>query len=359
MVAAEQLIEQRVSDRRWAIIETLLIFLLLAALGSTPPPAVNEAHYLAKAKHYWDPTWCRGDVFLESADAHLVFYWTVGWLTFLLPLPAVAWVGRIVTWLLLAWSWQRLSALLLPGRLYAVLTAGLFAMLIDRGHMAGEWVVGGVEAKGFAYVLVFLGLRCVALGQWSRVWLLLGAASAFHVLVGGWAVVAALVAWCITGDRQSRLMQIPYLAAGCVLALPGVLPSAALTWGAEPEVTRQAAVIYVFERLSHHLVFHRLSDGVHSATHRPVDNMAGAVLGSARRCATTSPRLVRSRRRTDRGNRRGAGPVTEASSGHGRIAAQVLLVSALRRHVAGGRCAVGYVGDSPDCGTRASDGPVC
>ena len=47
------------------------------------------------------------------------------------------------------------------------------------------------------------------MGQWSRVWLLLGAASAFHVLVGGWAVVAALVAWCITGDQQNRLAQIP------------------------------------------------------------------------------------------------------------------------------------------------------
>ena len=69
MAAAEQSIEQRRSDRRWAIIETLLIFLLLAALGSTPPPAVNEAHYLAKAKHYWDPSWCRGDVFLEWANA--------------------------------------------------------------------------------------------------------------------------------------------------------------------------------------------------------------------------------------------------------------------------------------------------
>ena len=138
------------------------------------------------------------------------------------------------------------------------MTAGLLAMLIDRGHIAGEWVVGGLEAKGFAYALVFLGLRCVALGQWSRVWLLLGAASAFHVLVGGWAVVAALVAWCITGERQNRLMQIPYLAAGLLLALPGLIPSAALTWGAEPAVTRQAAVIYVYERLSHHLVFHRL-----------------------------------------------------------------------------------------------------
>ena len=28
-----------------------------------------------------DPAWCAGDLFLESDDAHLVFYWTIGWLS--------------------------------------------------------------------------------------------------------------------------------------------------------------------------------------------------------------------------------------------------------------------------------------
>ena len=68
--------------------------------------------------------------------------------------------------------------------------------------MAGEWVIGGVEAKGFAYVLVFLGLEALAANRWNRVWLLLGAASAFHVLVGGWAAVAAGLAWLLTGSDR-------------------------------------------------------------------------------------------------------------------------------------------------------------
>ena len=67
-----------------------------------PAPHVNETHYLTKAKHYWDPAYCPGDLFLDSADAHLPFYWTVGWLTKWLSLPAAAWVGRIAAWLLLA-----------------------------------------------------------------------------------------------------------------------------------------------------------------------------------------------------------------------------------------------------------------
>ena len=57
--------------------------------------------------------------------------------------------------------------------------------------MAGEWMIGGLEAKGLAYVFVLLALGALARGRWRAVWPLLGAASAFHVLVGGWSVVAA------------------------------------------------------------------------------------------------------------------------------------------------------------------------
>ncbi|MGE3777249.1 MAG: hypothetical protein AB7F89_08700, partial [Pirellulaceae bacterium] len=62
-------------------LEWCLIFALLFVVGGTLPPDVNESHYLAKAKHYWNPDWCPGDPFLESADAHLAFYWLIGWLT--------------------------------------------------------------------------------------------------------------------------------------------------------------------------------------------------------------------------------------------------------------------------------------
>ena len=67
----------------------------------------------------------------------------------------------------------------------AVLTAELFVLLTEQTHMAGEWIIGGVEAKGFAYVLVFLGLEAMVRDRWNRAWLLWGAASLLHVVVGG------------------------------------------------------------------------------------------------------------------------------------------------------------------------------
>jgi len=125
--------------------------------------------------------------------------------------------------------------------------------------MAGEWVIGGVEAKGFAFVLVLLGLEALVHGRWNRVWLLFGAASALHVLVGGWSVVAAGLVWLVEGRRQMPLKKMwPALAAGLLLSLPGLVPALALNWGTDPEVVRRANVIYVFERLGHHLTLSRI-----------------------------------------------------------------------------------------------------
>lgn len=251
------------SSRRYAraiaVVEVLLIFVLFFVLAGGSAPDVNESHYLGKAKHYWNPNWCHRDLFLQSSDAHLVFYWTLGWLTRFFSLGAVAWIGRCLSWLLLAYSWRRLSVAVLPGTLWSLLTAGLFAMLLRCTHMAGEWVIGGIEAKSFAFVFVFLGLESLVRNRWRSAWLLFGCASAFHVLVGGWSVVAAGFAWLATkNDRMSLTKMLPALALGGAISLVGLIPGLSLTSGLDEGIAQEAKNIYVHQRLPHHLLFHRI-----------------------------------------------------------------------------------------------------
>ncbi len=251
-----------VARRRWmAALEVLLVFMVFFVQGAGPAPETNEPHYLGKAKHYWNPGWIENDFFLNTPDAHHVFYWTFGWLTLLLPLPAVSWVGRLLGWGLLAFAWHRASTALVPRPLFSVLSAALFVTGIARFDLAGEWVVGGIEAKVFAYVLVLLAMEALIKGRWNRVWLFLGGAAAFHVLVGGWSVVAAGFAWLASGRaaRPPLPSMLPALVGGFLLSLPGLLPALALTQGVEPEMVRQANQIYVYERLPHHLAPHTLS----------------------------------------------------------------------------------------------------
>src|SRR5439155_26181410 len=112
--------------RLLAAAEVALVFLVFFIHAAWPAPDVNEPHYLGKARHYWNPDWCRHDFFCNTADAHHVFYWAFGWLSLWLTLPALAWCGRLIGWSLLAWSWRRLSVALVPRPLYAVLSAALF-----------------------------------------------------------------------------------------------------------------------------------------------------------------------------------------------------------------------------------------
>ena len=248
--------------QRWAAFEVVWIFLIFFLVAGGQPPDVGEAHYLAKAKHYWNPSWCAGDLFLESRDAHWTFYWAFGWVTRFVSLTASAWIGRIVIWGLLAWSWQRLSWAIVPRPLWSLLSAGLVLLFLRNFHLAGEWIVGGVEAKGFAYPLVFLALEAIVRGRWRAALLLAGGAGAFHVLVGGWTVVAIGIAWVLAGKERPLLASLlPAAAGGFVLALPGLIPAVALNWGVPKDVALEAARIYVFERLSHHLVFHRFPVG--------------------------------------------------------------------------------------------------
>ena len=249
-------------DWRWQVFEVVWIFLVLFLFVGSPPPDAGESHYLVKAKHYWNNDFCRGDLFLESADAHLVFCWVFGWVTKLCSLEATAWVGRVVTWAGFAFAWQRLSWELAPRRFWSILSAGLMLALLRGCNMSRELIlVGGVEAKVFAYVLVLLAMGELVRGRWNIAWILVGGASAMHVIVGGWSGVALAVAWLAGPQGRLPLVKmLPGLAAALALSLFGLVPALLLTWGQDQGTVIEAHQIYVFERLPHHLVFHRFGN---------------------------------------------------------------------------------------------------
>lgn len=234
--------------------EWALVFLAFFWQGAWPVPDVNEPYYLGKAVHFWNPSWCPRDDFFATGDAHLVFYTTFGWLSVFLPLSTLAWTGRILTWALLAAAWCFLGHKLSLREGPLVLSGILFVAFQERMAMAGEWVIGGVEAKGFAYGLVLFALGMLASGRWRPALILLGLATAFHVLVGGWSLLAVALVWLMQKDRPPLRELIPAAVLSLLLALPGIIPSLALTWGVPSEILGEAHRIYTFERLAHHLV---------------------------------------------------------------------------------------------------------
>ncbi len=249
-----------------ALAEVLLLTIYFGLVAGQRAPDVNESHYLCKAKHFWDSSYCPDDIFLSSSFSHLAFYVTTGWLTQFVSLPTYAWVGRLLTWAMLAAGWRSICKQLFSVPLICVVTGIFFVILNQRLHLAGEWVVGGFEAKGIAYGFVLFGIAAMLRRDWQWVWPLLGAASAFHVLVGGWATLAAgaclvfsMVAPSVREPGGStswgqviRIQAMPLLIGGFI-ALVGILPPL-LAESGSPH-TAAANAVYVNERVAHHVNF--------------------------------------------------------------------------------------------------------
>ncbi len=237
-------------------LEILLLVALFFVYAGDSAPMVNEAHYLVKAKNYWNPEWCNQDMFVASDKVHTTFYVLFGWPTKYLTLEQTAWLGRLVGWLLLAIGLQRLSWVLFRRAFLSIAVAVLWIAGVEFGNLAGEWVVGGIEAKVPAYGLVLLALASLVQRRWAWVWVLLGTAAAFHVLSGGWAVVAATCCWLVTERKRPDGVKLitPALFLGGGISLFGLIPALTMSWGADAEQTAMAARIYSYYRIKHHLL---------------------------------------------------------------------------------------------------------
>ena len=258
-------------------IEVLVILAIFAASGAWPVPDVNETAYLTKARHFTDPAWCQGDFFLETPDAHGVFYLLMGPIAAAVSLEQADWVGRWLGWLSLACGFRWATLPLLAGTWPKILAAALFSLALRHTTAAGEWVIGGCESKVFAWALVLAAVGEIGRGRLAWAWLALGAATALHPIVGGWGLVALVMSCCggflthrSNGDsgsppavlKNAPLASVVLVSAGLLLAAAGVVPALGLSAGADAAMRAAAAKIHVVERLSHHLLIRTFADGM-------------------------------------------------------------------------------------------------
>jgi hypothetical protein len=283
-----------------AAAEVAAILLLFAASGAWPLPDVNETVYLTKALHHVDPSYGRGDWFLETPDAHSIFYAVMGPILAACGLESGAWVGRWLGWLALAMGFRHAVVPLLSTAVGRLLAAALFALALRHTTAAGEWVIGGCEAKVFSWALVLAALGEIGRARFAAAVFLLGGATALHPIVGGWGLVACGLVWwrgrraggaesdgvvrraggmssvadtlrILTPTRSpgaargsvtvndnagvtSAALRGGLVLGGVALAAWGVLPALSLSAGVDAAGRALANRIYVVERLHHHLL---------------------------------------------------------------------------------------------------------
>lgn len=217
----------------------------------------NEIDVLPLAKQFADPTWIPKDWYLNQAPGYRLLFATLfGHMIVTWGFLATSILGRLLCYSLVACGLVligRSLGLIFPLLLAAV---GLFLTVNpEQGIAAREWLVGGLEAKAVAYGLVLLSIAYLLRYQYAIVALLLGLATSFHVLVGGWA--ALIIAGQVILQRRIsirepgrlfRLGLIYLLFSG--FAIPPVIQQ---LFSSSPATEISPSFIYVFIRLPHHL----------------------------------------------------------------------------------------------------------
>ncbi len=140
---------------------------------------------------------------------------------------------------------------------WLLLAGGLFLAADNNPQSiaAGEWYVGGLEAKAVAYALVFLAIALMLHGRYLWMALLFGLATSFHVLAGGYPMMAAVIYLLLrrrsqlTRRNHIGLIVLIYLL-GAAFAIPAVV-NQLISSGPLGSLT--PSFIYVFVRLPHHL----------------------------------------------------------------------------------------------------------
>jgi hypothetical protein len=254
---------------RWGTIAAIAAVFFISSGVGTAIPGPNEPHYLCKARHFADPTWCAGDFFLSSSNPHYWFYFLTGPLTLWMKFHWVALIGRCVSLLTVAWGWQRLgTALGLSGR-SSLAAASLWLLMASIGSLSGEWIIGGYESKvpawGLAFAAVADWIRCRRKQNFRATItsaLLCGLSVSIHPVVGGWTAVVLGISELIgvirptEHDRTRRIQRWAIFTIVLMLSsLPGLLPLKDLFLEPSLSVTdkQYAGYIQVFWRLKHHL----------------------------------------------------------------------------------------------------------
>ncbi len=233
-------------------IRSYWIFIILTFNLVSFIPFSNEETYFALAKQFVDPQWIPGSFTLtEWPGTRLVSQYIIGGLLKYMSFEALAFWGRVAVFALtsipLAGLLKHFRFRLLDGLLLIQVY-----VIAWQSFFAGEWIFKAFEGKTIAYIFVFYSLMAVFKRRYTTAVTMGALATWFHVLVGGWFMLAILLWRLVESGKFFKVVKegllytllispfIYYLGKTILMDSRSVIKGVNLDW------------VYVYFRNSHH-----------------------------------------------------------------------------------------------------------
>jgi hypothetical protein len=210
------------SRGRW-ITAWLALFGLVSVTRALPAPINNEWVYLIGVYRRRNPGFLSADWSIRHSSFHELFNVTVGTLSGMFSLPAIAYAGRLLCWAAILWLLLRIATRYGLHAGTALLAIGLWTLSSEPALYGNEWVFLDFEAKVLAYVALFAAIERLLSGSYRVAGLLVGMTSAWHPSVGFSACAGLGVAMLLVQIPWRRRIETLTIAA--VLSIAGVLPT--------------------------------------------------------------------------------------------------------------------------------------
>jgi hypothetical protein len=206
---------------RTLVVPSVVLLALSLLLYGWPVPRLSEELYLPLVKHVGDASYLRGDwTFSGTFPEHWVFDHLFAPLTHVLSLSAFGWLGRLVSWTLLAGLLVAIGARLRLTVWTATAAIALW-LVANQSFIGTEWIIGTFESKTVAYVFLLGALLAIASSRIPIALALLGIAFSFHPAVGLWNALAVGVALLVIPATRATTLRWCWL--GILLAIPGII----------------------------------------------------------------------------------------------------------------------------------------
>ena len=245
---------KNVKKKEFIEIITLLVITIFFCFK--PSVAYNEMFVIPYAKVTFNNTLSAIQNF--EMPSQLIFNFIVGFFAVNFSIIKVIFIGRILSYILLIISYVRLAKSIGLNILMTVSSYIIFLFYFRHGiGDAGEWFVGGLETKVFAYCFVLLSLSSFIRNdiKWGMIYS--GLSLSFHLLVGGYHLFCLIPFFVITQSIDKNffiklLKLIPYFLISGFLGLIEVFSSSFLS--DQSGIEKVGWDIYVNVRVPHHTV---------------------------------------------------------------------------------------------------------
>jgi hypothetical protein len=195
---------------------------IVILVAGYPVPRLNEFYYLLRLDQAWHPQLLANDwTFANGGSEHRVFNFLFGIPTLFLPLQAVGWAGRALSWILLLHSLYRIGARLGISRFAAGFSIAVW-LAVKQAPISAEWIFGGFEAKGIAYALLFYAMERGMARKPGMAGLLMGLSFSIHPAVGLWGGLALTAALAVDGYARREMLTL--MGLGFLASLPAAVP---------------------------------------------------------------------------------------------------------------------------------------